>query len=51
MIISIGQQAPDIKLHDSQKKNVSLSEQKGHNVLLLFFPLALRVFVQQNCAT
>ena len=40
MIIQIGQQAPGFNLHDSQKKNVSLSEQKGHNVLLLFFPLA-----------
>lgn len=40
MKIQVGQQAPDITLHDTEKKPVSLSEQKGNNVLLLFFPLA-----------
>jgi len=35
-----GQPAPDFTLYDSEKKKVTLSEQKGHNVLLLFFPLA-----------
>jgi peroxiredoxin len=40
MNVQVGQQAPDITLHDTQKKLVSLSEQKGYNVLLLFFPLA-----------
>jgi peroxiredoxin len=40
MKIEVGQQAPDFTLYDSEKKQVTLSELKGHNVLLLFFPLA-----------
>jgi peroxiredoxin len=32
--------APAFVLHDSTKKEISLSELKGKNVLLLFFPLA-----------
>lgn len=35
-----GQTAPDFSLYDSDKKLVTLSEQKGSNVLLLFFPFA-----------
>ena len=40
MKIEIGQSAPDFTLFDSERKQVTLSELKGHNVLLLFFPLA-----------
>jgi glutaredoxin-dependent peroxiredoxin len=40
MKIEVGQPAPDFTLFDSEKKQVTLSELKGHNVLLLFFPLA-----------
>jgi peroxiredoxin len=40
MKIEIGIQAPDFTLHDSEKNEVKLSDQKGNNVLLLFFPLA-----------
>ena len=40
MKIEVGQKAPDFKLHNTEKKPVSLTEQKGNNVLLLFFPLA-----------
>jgi len=40
MTIEIAQQAPNFTLHDTEKNTVSLSEQKGKNVLLLFFPLA-----------
>jgi glutaredoxin-dependent peroxiredoxin len=40
MKITIGQTAPDFTLFDSEKKPVSLSELKGSNVVLLFFPLA-----------
>jgi len=40
MKIEVGQRAPDFSLHDTEKKLVSLYEQKGSNVLLLFFPLA-----------
>lgn len=40
MKIEVGHPAPDFTLYDSEKKTVTLSEQKGQNVLLLFFPLA-----------
>jgi glutaredoxin-dependent peroxiredoxin len=40
MKIEVGQQAPDFSLYDSDKNKVSLSQLKGQNVLLLFFPLA-----------
>ena len=40
MKIEVGQKAPDFTLYDSEKKQITLSEQKGQNVLLLFFPLA-----------
>ncbi len=40
MAIQIGQQAPDFSLRDNQKNTVTLSSQRGKNVVLLFFPLA-----------
>ena len=40
MPIQTGQQAPDFTLRDTGKNKVTLSEQKGKNVVLLFFPLA-----------
>ena len=40
MSISIGTQAPDFTLFDSDKQSVTLSTLKGKNVVLLFFPLA-----------
>ena len=40
MIIEIGQSAPDFSLYDNEKNKVTLSDLKGHNVLLLFFPQA-----------
>ena len=40
MAIQVGQQAPDFSLRDTEKNKVTLSEQKGKNVVLLFFPLA-----------
>jgi peroxiredoxin len=40
MSIQKGDQAPDFKLFNTNKEWVTLSEQKGKNVLLLFFPLA-----------
>jgi len=40
MAIAIGQAAPDFSLFDSEKNKVTLSEMKGKNVVLLFFPLA-----------
>ena len=35
-----GEKAPDFKLFNTQKKVVSLSDFKGKNVLLLFYPFA-----------
>ncbi|MCX6311117.1 MAG: redoxin domain-containing protein [Bacteroidetes bacterium] len=40
MSITVGQTAPDFKLVNTEKQFVTLSEYKGKNVLLLFFPLA-----------
>jgi peroxiredoxin len=40
MPLQTGQKAPGFTLPDSDKKNVSLSDQQGKNVVLLFFPLA-----------
>ncbi len=40
MKIEIGQPAPDFTLYDSAKNKVTLSDQRGQNILLLFFPLA-----------
>ena len=40
MTIQPGQKAPDFILYNSDKKPVTLAEQQGKNVLLLFFPLA-----------
>ena len=39
-MISLKESAPDFKLFNTEKKEISLSDQKGKNVLLLFFPLA-----------
>ena len=38
--IHIGQQAPNFSLYDSDKNLVTLSDLKGSNILLLFFPFA-----------
>jgi len=40
MALQVGQQAPAFLLYNTNKKQVSLGEQKGQNVLLLFFPFA-----------
>lgn len=40
MPVTIGEPAPDFTLYNSEKKQVTLSGNKGQNVLLLFFPLA-----------
>jgi len=40
MSLKIGDLAPDFKLFNTQKKEVSLSEHRGKNVILLFFPFA-----------
>lgn len=40
MSLHIGQIAPDFKLFNTEKKEIALSDYRGKNVLLLFFPLA-----------
>jgi glutaredoxin-dependent peroxiredoxin len=40
MNIEIGTAAPNFTLYDSDKNKVSLAEQKGKNIVLLFFPQA-----------
>ena len=51
MSISIGQSAPEFTLHDSDKTKVNLSDFKGKNVLLLFFPQAFTgVCTKELCA-
>lgn len=40
MAITVGQAAPDFKLFNSDKKEISLSDYKGKNLIILFFPQA-----------
>lgn len=40
MKIEIGQPAPDFTLYDSDKNKLTLSDLRGQNILILFFPLA-----------
>jgi glutaredoxin-dependent peroxiredoxin len=51
MAIEIGQAAPNFTLHNSDKNKVNLSDYKGKNVLLLFFPQAFTgVCTKELCA-
>src|ERR1043165_9807341 len=40
MSLKTGQQAPELKLYNTEKKEIRLGDLKGKNVVLLFFPLA-----------
>ncbi len=40
MAIQVGQQAPDFALFSDEKKEVKLSDFKGKNVVINFFPMA-----------
>src|SRR5437899_77265 len=40
MTLKPGDAAPDFTLYSSEKKQVSLHDYRGRNVLILFFPLA-----------
>ena len=51
MSITVGQEAPGFELYDTAKNKVSLSDFKGQNVLLLFFPQAFtRVCTKELCS-
>jgi peroxiredoxin len=48
--MEVGQQAPSFTLYDTDKNKVSLEDQKGKNVILMFFPLAFTsVCTSQLC--
>ena len=50
--IQVGQTAPDFTLYDSDKQKVTLSDYKGKNVLLLFFPQAFTgTCTKELCST
>jgi peroxiredoxin len=50
--IQTGQQAPDFTLYNSDKQKVNLSDFKGRNVLLLFFPQAFTgTCTKELCST
>lgn len=50
MSLEIGAEAPDFTLYNTEKKKVSLSEYRGKNVVLLFFPLAFsRICTKELC--
>lgn len=40
MSLSLGQAAPNFTLFNTEKKEISLTDYKGKNVVILFFPLA-----------
>ncbi len=40
MSVTIGKPAPDFKLFNTEKKEISLSDYRGKNLVILFFPLA-----------
>jgi glutaredoxin-dependent peroxiredoxin len=52
MTLNIGDQAPDFTLINTEKKPVSLSDYKGKNVVILFFPMAFTsVCTAELCQT
>lgn len=51
MSAKVGEKAPDFTLVSSEKKEVSLEDYQGKNVVLLFFPMAFTsVCTQELCA-
>ncbi len=52
MSLAIGTQAPDFKLFNSDKKEVSLADFKGKNLIMQFFPAAFTsVCTAQMCSS
>lgn len=52
MALSIGTQAPDFKLYNTDKKEVSLTDFKGQNLVIQFFPAAFTgVCTAQMCSS
>ncbi len=52
MSIQIGDKAPDFSLYSSDKQLINLSDFRGRNVVLLFFPLAFTsTCTKELCST
>ncbi len=52
MALQSGEKAPNFKLYSDEKKEVSLDDFKGQNVVLLFFPQSFTgVCTQELCST
>jgi glutaredoxin-dependent peroxiredoxin len=52
MSLKVNDQAPDFKLFNTEKKTVTLSELKGKNIVLLFFPFAFTsTCTEELCTT
>jgi peroxiredoxin len=52
MNVQLNKQAPDFKLFNTDKKSIALSDSKGKNVVLLFFPLAFTsTCTEELCST
>ena len=50
-MLKVGDQAPDFKLFDTQKKEISLQDYKGKNLVVLFFPLAFTsTYTKELCS-
>jgi len=51
MKVEPGQKAPDFTLYDSDKNKITLTDFRGKNIVLLFFPFAFsRVCTQELCS-
>ncbi len=51
MTLNLGDKAPDFSLYSTEKQIVSLSDYRGKNVLILFFPLAFTgVCTEELCS-
>ena len=51
MKVETGQMAPDFSLYDTEKNKITLSDLRGKNVVLLFFPFAFsRVCTKEMCS-
>jgi peroxiredoxin len=52
MALSVGTKAPDFKLFNTEKKEVSLADFKGRNLVIQFFPAAFTgVCTAQMCSS
>lgn len=51
MKVETGQQAPDFSLYDTERTKVTLSDLRGKNIVLLFFPFAFSsVCTREMCS-